>query len=138
MRVGNLDATNDLAGIDVRDPSRGVSVRVRTDDVCTASLEVVVLLEEVAGDRIGIPGGVSSSKGMDTGGLEAGMGQVGTKPESLSEGRGGGVSECVCCEARQGQGDGGQTAHGSRRVRGRIRPFKTGVYVTNTPPYRPL
>ena len=60
MCVGDFDAANDLAGIDVCHAGSVVGVRVGTDDVRTTSPEVVVLTQEAACDGIGVLGGVDS------------------------------------------------------------------------------
>lgn len=111
------DAANDLVGIDVGDAGSVVSVRIGTDDVGPASLEVVVLGQEVACDGIGVPGDVDGCEWMDVDGLEAGMGEIGAKPQglpaSVCAGGGDGGREGVGeGETAESEGDGGQTTHG--------------------------
>ena len=120
MCVGDFDATNDLTGIDVCDSGRAVGVRVRTNDVCAASSEVVVLAEEVACDSIRVLGSIEGGRYVDVDRLETSVGEVGPETKGLSaneKSRWGqrwreGVSEAMCGEASQGEGDGSQTAHG--------------------------
>ena len=80
MCVGHFDTANDLAGIYVCDARRGVSVRVGTNDVCTARSEVVVRAEEVTRDDIGILCGIDGRCHTGVDGLETGVGKV--RPET--------------------------------------------------------
>ena len=114
MRIGHLDAANDLADIEVRNSSSVVGVRVGTNNVRTASLGVVVLTQEIACDGIGVLGSIDGDRYMDVSGLKARVGKVRSESQGLSAGGCAGrgdmwrnwMRECMCSEAYQAKGNG--------------------------------